>query len=64
MIVYFTGTGNSQYCAQLLADRLGDEAVDAFRFIRDGIAADLISGQPSQGKPRYQCPAYQEETEL
>lgn len=46
MIVYFTGTGNSRYCARLLADRLGDECVDSFHFIRDGIAADLISGKP------------------
>ncbi len=46
MIVYFTGTGNSRYCAQMLADQLGDEIIDAFRFIRDGIAADLVSGRP------------------
>ena len=46
MIVYFTGTGNSRYCARLLADRLGDACVDSFHFIRDGIAADLISGKP------------------
>lgn len=43
MIVYFIGTGNSRYCAQILAHALGDETVDAFRFIRDGIAAELIS---------------------
>lgn len=46
MIVYFTGTGNSRYCAQWLAHALGDEAVDSFRFIRDGIAAELISEKP------------------
>lgn len=46
MIVYFTGTGNSRYCAQMLADKLDDELVDAFHFIRDGIAADFISGKP------------------
>ena len=43
MVVYFTGTGNSRYCARMLADRLGDEIVDSFHFIRDGIAAELIS---------------------
>lgn len=46
MTVYFTGTGNSRYCAQMLADKLGDELVDAFHFIRNGIAADFIFGRP------------------
>ena len=46
MIVYFTGTGNSRYCAQMLADQLEDETRDAFSFIRDGIAAELISEKP------------------
>lgn len=46
MIVYFTGTGNSRYCAQMLADQLNDACVDAFHFIRDGIAAELASDSP------------------
>lgn len=46
MVVYFSGTGNSRYCAQLLAHRLGDELVDASGFIKHGIAAELISGKP------------------
>ena len=46
MIVYFTGTGNSRYCAEFLADRLGDVCTDAFRFIREGIAADFTSDKP------------------
>ena len=46
MIVYFSGTGNSRYCAQMLAAQLGDEGIDAFHFIRDGIAADLCSARP------------------
>ncbi len=46
MIVYFSGTGNSRYCAQLLAAGLGDELMDAFHFIRDGIAADCTSTRP------------------
>lgn len=28
MILYFTGTGNSEYCARFIADRLGDECFD------------------------------------
>ena len=46
MVVYFSGTGNSKYCAQMLADLLDDESLDAFHYIRDGIAADLRSGRP------------------
>lgn len=33
MIFYFSGTGNSRYCAKRLAHRLGDEAVDALSLI-------------------------------
>ena len=46
MVVYFSGTGNSRWCAQLLAKRLGDELLDAAQYIRNGIAADLRSGTP------------------
>ena len=46
MIIYYTGTGNSRYCAQMLTDRLGDELTDAFHFIRDGIGAKLFSKKP------------------
>lgn len=46
MIVYFSGTGNSRYCAQMLASQLDDELTDAFHFIREGIAAELCSLKP------------------
>ncbi len=46
MVVYFSGTGNSRYCAQVLAAKLEDELVDAAGFIKHGIAAELISGKP------------------
>lgn len=46
MIVYFTGTGNSRYCAQLLASRLGDQTTDVFPFIRSGTGASLSSDTP------------------
>ena len=39
MIFYFSGTGNSRYCAKWLAHRLGDEAVDALRRRRLGFYA-------------------------
>ena len=46
MIVYFSGTGNSRYAAEFLARHLEDACIDAFHFIRDGIAAEFISGKP------------------
>lgn len=46
MVVYFSGTGNSRYCAKLLADRLHDTSLDPVPFIRDGIAAELSSQTP------------------
>lgn len=36
MIVYFSGTGNSRYCAKLLAEWLDDTVLDAIPFIREG----------------------------
>lgn len=54
MIVYFTGTGNSRYCAEFLADRLDDVCTDALGYIRDGIAADLHSQKPWV----FVCPTY------
>jgi len=46
MIIYFSGTGNSRYCAEVMAAHLNDELLDSFHFIRDHIAAELISGTP------------------
>lgn len=46
MIFYFTGTGNSRYCAQQIAAQLHDTCQDSFHFIRDGIAPELSSPTP------------------
>ena len=46
MIVYFSGTGNSRYCAQMLAKLLNDDLLDAAGYIKHGIAAELISDKP------------------
>lgn len=46
MIIYFSGTGNSRYCAQMLADKLEDKLVDSFDFIKNGISAELTSTKP------------------
>lgn len=54
MILYFTGTGNSKYCARLLADALQEECVDSFHYIRDGIAGEFVSQRPWV----FVCPTY------
>lgn len=46
MILYFSGTGNSRYCAAFLAHRLGDEMVDLFSYLKHGISVDLRSEKP------------------
>ena len=46
MIIYWSGTGNSRYCAEYLAGKLGGGALDAFSYIRGGIAGEFISSGP------------------
>ena len=46
MIIYYTGTGNSRYCAGYLAKGLNTGTLDAFNYIRDGIAGEFISDEP------------------
>lgn len=46
MIVYFSGTGNSKYCAKMIASKLDDEIVDVFSYIKNGIAGEFITGKP------------------
>ena len=46
MVIYFSGTGNSKYCAQMIASELNDDIVDSFGFIKNGIAGEFISGKP------------------
>ena len=46
MVVYFSGTGNSRCCAQMIARQLSDDLLDAGHYIKHRIAADLISGKP------------------
>ncbi len=35
MIIYFTGTGNSKYCADILSDYLGENIADAGQLIKE-----------------------------
>lgn len=46
MIVYFTGTGNSRYCAFQIAHSLNDEVIDCFSYLQSGCSAQLHSEQP------------------
>ncbi len=46
MVIYFSGTGNSKYCAEFIASKLGDEIIDSFSFIKNGIAGEFISDKP------------------
>jgi len=54
MVIYFTGTGNSRYCAQLLSHALDDRLLDAFSYIQNGIAAELTGESPWV----FVCPTY------
>lgn len=46
MVIYFSGTGNSKYCAEIIASKLGDECIDSFHYIKNQIAGEFISGKP------------------
>lgn len=46
MIIYFSGTGNSRYAAEMLAKELQDEVLDAGKFIKAGIAGEFLSEKP------------------
>lgn len=46
MILYFTGTGNSEYCARFIADRLGDGCFDLAERIRVKDFSPLESEKP------------------
>lgn len=46
MIYYLTGTGNSRWAAQLLADHLHDTAEDAAPALKSGLAPKKRRCQP------------------
>ena len=46
MVLYFTGTGNSRWCAEKIAKALDDEAVDTAKLIKEKSAACFISDKP------------------
>ena len=46
MVIYFSGTGNSKYVADMMASQLDDEVIDSFGFIKNQIAGEFVSGKP------------------
>ena len=54
MVIYYSGTGNSRYCAQMLAKGLKDEKVDALPYLQAGSGAVLHSTKAWV----FVCPTY------
>ncbi len=46
MVLFFTGTGNSEYCARFIADRLGEECFDLAERIKKKDFSSLESEKP------------------
>jgi len=46
MVLYFSGTGNSEFVAKTIAEGLGDELISINNYMKDGIAGDFVSGKP------------------
>lgn len=46
MVLFFTGTGNSEYCASFIADRLGEECLDLAERIKRKDFSPLESERP------------------
>lgn len=46
MILYFSGTGNSEYAARRIAEEVGDEALNLFDRIKNGDTSPLFSQRP------------------
>lgn len=46
MVIYFSGTGNSAWCANKIAKALGDEAVNAADYIKQGKTGAFTSQKP------------------
>ena len=46
MILYFSGTGNSRFAAEKIAEITGDEFVCLNDYIKNETAGDFVSGKP------------------
>ena len=54
MVVYFSGTGNSRFCAARLATLLDDQLVNSAEYLRNNGKAELNSEKPWV----FVCPIY------
>lgn len=54
MVIYFSGTGNSRYCAEMIAHRTNDDIVNSHNYIKDMIAPGFISSSAWV----FVCPTY------
>lgn len=46
MIIYFSGTGNTRWCASRLSKMLGDDMLDVFEYIKHNRGGELYSVKP------------------
>ncbi len=46
MIICFSGTGNSLYCAEMIADKIGDEIINSNKIIKNNDYKTLTSQKP------------------
>ncbi len=46
MIIYFSGTGNSRFVAEAIADRLNDEVVSVNKYLKDNLKGSFTSEKP------------------
>ena len=46
MILYFTGTGNTKFVAEALADKLGDELVNLADYTKQRKTLSVVSEKP------------------
>jgi len=46
MIMYFSGTGNSEYAAKRIAAAINDECINLFESLKSGSAPELCSDKP------------------
>lgn len=46
MVLYFSGTGNSEYAAKRIGEELGDEVVNLFEKLRNQDFSEMNSGYP------------------
>ena len=46
MILYYSGTGNSEYAAKRIGGEIGDEVLNLFEKLRDGDVSEMHSEKP------------------